>query len=46
MNLEDDFDFNMELASDPDEPTIQVLKMEDYEEEMKVADNMIDNNEM
>ena len=36
----------MEQASDPDEPTAQQLKLEDYVEEMKVVDSMVKDSEM
>ena len=41
MDFDEEFDFNLELESDPDEPTTNLLAKLDYEEELKVADRVI-----
>ena len=41
FNLEQCFDFNLELESDPDELTTNLLAKQDYEEELMVADKVI-----
>ena len=38
---DEDFDFNLELESDPDEERKNFLAKQDYEEELKVADRVI-----